>query len=184
MTDVELIMSVEEKMEKTIQAFQRELGSLKAGRANPQILDRIMVDYYGSKVPVNQVGNISAPEPRVLVINVWEASMLKTVEKAIQASDLGINPINDGKVIRLVIPELTEERRKELVKILGKTGETSKVSIRSVRREAIEQLKKMEKKAEITEDDLADDEEEIQKLHDRYIKKIEELQKEKEIMAV
>lgn len=186
MTDTELIREAGERMEKTIGVFRHELGSLKAGRANPQLLDRVTVDYYGSQVPITQVGNVSAPEPRVLVISLWDNAMLKPVEKAIQQSDLGINPINDGKVIRLVIPELTQERRKELVKTMGKFAEEARVAIRAIRRDAIEQLKKMQKRSDITEDDLREDEQEIQKVHDKYIKLIESMcqEKEKEIMAV
>lgn len=186
MTDTELIKDAEGRMDKTIGVLRHELGALKAGRANPQLLDRVMVDYYGSQTPVTQVGNVSAPEPRVLVINLWDNAMLKPVEKAIQQSDLGINPINDGKVIRLVIPELTQERRKELVKSMGKVAEEARVAIRAIRRDVLEQLKKMQKRSDITEDDLREDETAVQKVHDKFIKMIEDMcrDKEKEIMSV
>ncbi len=186
MTDKELIKNAEERMEKTIAVVKHEMSTLKAGRANPQILDRVTVDYYGSQVPISQVGNISAPEPRILMIQVWEQSMLKTVEKAILASDLGLNPMNDGKVLRLIIPELTQERRKELTKTVGKLAEEGRISIRAIRRDTMDTLKKMEKKSDITEDDLRVDEKDLQKVHDKYIKEIDELSaaKEKEIMTV
>jgi ribosome recycling factor len=186
MTHKELIQDADGRMAKTVGVVKQDLTTLKAGRANPQILDRVMVDYYGSQVPVSQVGNVSAPEPRVLVVQVWENSMLKTVEKAIQQSDLGINPINDGKLIRLVVPELTQERRKELVKTVGKIVEEGRIAIRSIRRDTMDAMKKMEKKSEITEDDLRSGEKEIQKIHDKHIKAIEDLgaAKEKEIMEV
>ena len=175
-----------EKMDKTIAALKRELASIRAGRANPQVLDRIMVDYYGTPTPIPQVGNVSSPEPRMLTIALWDAGMLSEVEKAIQASDLGINPSNDGKIIRLVFPELTEERRKDLVKQVHKKGEESKVAIRSIRRDANEQVEKQEKAKELTEDDAKDLQKQIQKLTDDSAKEIEKLvaDKEKEIMEV
>ena len=162
------------------------LSSLRAGRASAQVLDRILVDYYGSPTPVNQVGNISSPEPRLLVITPYDPSVLNPLEKAIQKSDLGINPSNDGKCIRLVFPELTEERRKELVKAVRKKGEDSKVAIRSIRRDAIEQIKKQKKDGEVTEDDQKKLEEQAQKLTDSTIKDIDKIiaDKEKEIMEV
>ena len=174
------------KMKKTISAFKRELASIRAGRANPQLLDRIMVDYYGTPTPLNQVGNVSAPEPRLLVISLWDTSILHEVEKAIQKSDLGINPANDGKLIRLAFPEITEERRKEIVKSAKKKAEESKVAVRSIRRDANEAFKKDKKSSAITEDDFNDLEREIQELTDETVKKIDELlaEKEMEIMEV
>ena len=159
---------------------------MRAGRANAQVLDRILVDYYGTPTPVKQVGNISSPEPRLLMITPYDPSMLNPVEKAIQKSDLGINPSNDGKCIRLVFPELTEERRKDLVKVVRKKGEDSKVAIRSIRRDAIEQIKKQKKDGEVTEDDQKKLEEQAQKLTDSTIKDIDKIvaDKEKEIMEV
>lgn len=175
-----------EKMDKSIQVLKTELATLRAGRANPKILDRVMVDYYGTPTPINQLGNISAPEPRVLLITLWDAKILGEVEKAILKSDVGINPVNDGKVIRLIVPELTEERRKELVKTVKKRGEEAKVAIRSIRRDANDQLKKQKKDNELTEDDLKDAEDEIQKFTDRFIKDVDQIlaDKEKEIMSV
>ena len=142
-----------EKMNKTISVMKQEYNSLRAGRANPQALDRIMVDYYGSPTPINQVGNISVPEPRMLIIALWDTKMIPNVEKAIQKSDLGINPANDGKVIRLIFPELTQERRKELAKVIRKKAEESKVAVRSIRRDAMEDIKKQKKDNLLTEDD-------------------------------
>ena len=139
---MDIIETAQDKMNKTIAVLNRDLGSLRAGRANPKLLDRIMVDYYGTPTPINQMGTVSSPEPRLLVISLWDASMISAAEKAIQKSDLGINPSNDGKLIRLVFPELTEERRKELVKIVRKKAEESKVAIRAIRREANETIKK------------------------------------------
>lgn len=175
-----------EKMNKTIAALKRELASIRAGRANPQVLDRIMVDYYGTPTPIPQVGNVSSPEPRMLTIALWDTGMLNEVEKAIQASDLGINPSNDGKIIRLIFPELTEERRKDLVKQVHKKGEESKVAIRSIRRDANDQIDKQEKAKELTEDDAKDLQKQIQKITDDSSKEIERLvgEKEKEIMEV
>ncbi|MGI6373031.1 MAG: ribosome recycling factor [Caldicoprobacterales bacterium] len=173
-------------MDKTISNLNRELGSLRAGRANPQLLDRIMVDYYGVSTPLNQVGNISVPEPRLLVIAPWEAKMIPAIEKEIMKSDLGITPNNDGKVIRLVFPELTEERRKELVKIAHKMGEEAKVAIRMVRRNSNDQIKKMKKNSEYSEDELKLAENRIQEITDEYIEKIDKIieAKEEEIMEV
>ena len=142
-----------EKMQKTIAVVKKDLATMRAGRANPQILDRILVDYYGTPTPINQMGNISSPEPRMLVISLWESKMIPNVEKAIQKSDIGINPTNDGKVIRLVVPELTEERRKDLVKQVKKQIEEGKVALRAIRRDALGAVRKMENKSEITEDD-------------------------------
>lgn len=183
---MDAIETAKEKMAKTIAVLHRDLSSLRAGRANAQVLDRIMVDYYGTPTPVNQVGNISSPEARMLVITPYDPSVLNPLEKAIQKSDLGINPSNDGKCIRLIFPELTEERRKELAKTIQKKGEESKVAIRSIRRDAIEQIKKAQKDSEITEDDRKKLEDQAQKLTDSYIKDIDKIvsDKQKEIMEV
>ena len=180
------IKAAGEKMDKTIASIQQDLSTLRAGRANPQILDKITVDYYGSPTALNQVGNISAPEPRMLVIAPWEPSMITPIEKAIQKSDLGINPSNDGKVIRLIIPELTAERRKDLCKQVKKRIEEGKVAIRNIRRDAMEAVKKMQKASEITEDDQKNAEKELQKTTDTHIEQIEKVgsAKEKEIMGV
>ena len=175
-----------EKMQKTIAVVKKDLATMRAGRANPQILDRILVDYYGTPTPINQMGNISSPEPRMLVISLWESKMIPNVEKAIQKSDIGINPTNDGKVIRLVVPELTEERRKDLVKQVNKQIEEGKVALRAIRRDALDAIRKMEKKSEITEDDLKDAENQLQKLTDQQVKDLDAIgaEKEKEIMSV
>lgn len=184
MSEVDVIDIAQEKMNKTIMVLKRDLGGLRAGRANPQLLERITVDYYGTQTPINQLGTISSPEPRLLVISLWDSKMIPAVEKAIQKSDLGINPSNDGKLIRLIFPELTEERRKELVKIIKKKSEESKVAIRSIRRDANETLKKQCKDSEITEDDQKKLEEKAQKLTDNMIKEVDRIaaEKEKEIM--
>ncbi|NLO81904.1 MAG: ribosome recycling factor [Clostridiales bacterium] len=176
----ELHEQVKSKMEKSIQVLKKDLARMRAGRANPQILDRITVDYYGVPTPLNQLGNITVPEARLLVISLWDSKMIPAVEREIMKSDLGITPTNDGKVIRLVFPELTEERRKELVKTVKKMGEETKVAIRKIRREANDQLRKMQKNSEITEDDLREEESNVQKITDDYIKKVDELIKEKE----
>ena len=175
-----------EKMGKTISVLKQDLGGLRAGRANAQVLDRITADYYGTPTPINQMGNISAPEPRLLVIAPYDPSALKEIEKAIQKSELGINPSNDGKVIRLVFPELTEERRRDLVKVGKKKGEEAKVAIRAIRRDANETIKKEKKNGDITEDDQKKMEEEAQKATDSFIKDIDKIiaDKEKEIMEV
>ncbi|WAM34587.1 ribosome recycling factor [Caldicellulosiruptor morganii] len=182
----EPIQVAEEKMKKALETLKQEFATVRAGRANPHILDRVMVDYYGVPTPIPQLASITVPEARMIVIQPWEARMLKEIEKAIQKSDLGVNPSNDGKVIRLIFPELTEERRKELVKQVKKMAEDAKVAIRNIRREALDEYKKMKKNNEITEDDLKDAEEDVQKLHDKYIEQIEKLlsAKEKEIMEV
>ena len=182
----DVINTAKEKMKKSCEVYERDMMSLRAGRANPQLLDRIMVDYYGTPTPINQIGNISSPEPRLLVIAPWEAKMIPQVEKAIQKSDLGLNPSNDGKLIRLVFPELNEERRKDLTKVASKGAEDTKVAIRSIRRDAIEQIKKLKKNSEITEDDQRDAEEDMQKLTDKAVKDVDEIfaKKEKEIMEV
>lgn len=182
----EILDSTRERMRKTISVLEQELNGLRAGRANPQLLDRLMVDYYGTPTPIQQIGNISTPEPRMLIISVWDQKAIPAVEKAIQKSDLGINPSNDGRVIRLVFPELTEERRKELVKVVRKRGEEAKVAIRSIRRDANEQTKKQQKDNLLTEDDQKRLEEKIQKMTDEVIKDIDAIlsKKEKEILSV
>ena len=182
----DVLDTAKEKMKKSCAVYEQNLMGLRAGRANPQLLDRILVDYYGTPTPINQIGNISSPEPRLLVIAPWEAKMIPQVEKAIQKSDLGLNPSNDGKIIRLVFPELNEERRKELTKVASKGAEEAKVAVRNIRRDAMEQLKKMKKNSEITEDDQRDAEEKLQKITDNGIKDIEAVysRKEKEIMEV
>ena len=181
-----VINTAKEKMDKTCNVYQKEMVALRAGRANPQVLDRITVDYYGSATPLNQIGNISSPEARMLIIAPWEASMIKEIEKAILKSDLGLNPSNDGKVIRRIFPELNEERRKELTKKASKDAEAAKVAVRSIRRDAIEQIKKMKKDSAITEDEQRKGEEDMQKITDKAIKEIEAIYaaKEKEIMEV
>lgn len=174
------------KMGKTVGALQSEYGAIRAGRANPQILDKLTVDYYGTPTPINQLGSISVAEARVLVVQPWDKSVLKAIEKAIQTSDIGINPQNDGSVIRLTFPPLTEDRRKDLAKEIQKIGENSKVAIRSIRRDCLEKLKAMKKASEITEDDLKDGEKEIQKITDNFIKEVDDLAaaKAKEIMEI
>ena len=182
----EVITAAKEKMQKTSGVLQAELRSIRAGRANPQLLDRVMVDYYGTQTPLPQMGNVTSPEPRMLVINVWDQKALPLVEKAIQKSDLGLNPSNDGKVIRLLIPELTEERRKDLNKQVHKVAEEAKVAVRAIRRDAMEQIKKLEKDGKITEDEQTKAEKKMQEATDDAIKNVDELaaKKEKEIMEV
>lgn len=182
----ETITTAGGKMDKTIAVIQKDLSTLRAGRANPQILDKITVDYYGTPTALNQVGNISSPEPRMLVIAPWEAKMIGPIEKAIQKSDIGINPSNDGKVIRLLVPELNEERRKDLVKQVKKMVEEAKVALRAIRRDAMEQLKKLKKDSQITEDDQKRAEDELQKATDAASKECDKLgaEKEKEVMSV
>ena len=182
----ERISAYDSKMTKSFNNLLDELGSIRAGRANPHVLDRIQVDYYGAPTPLQQVANVSVPEPRMIQIAPWEPSMVKEIEKAILTSDLGINPTNDGKTIRLVFPELTEERRKELAKDVKKKGENAKVAIRNIRRDANEAFKKLKKSPDISEDEIADLEDEVQKVTDGYIKKIDEAIKNKsdEIMTV
>lgn len=174
------------KMEKTIVSLKKEYSTLRAGRANPQILDKITVDYYGTPTPINGVGNISSPEPRMLVISPWEAKMIPVIEKAIQKSDLGINPSNDGHVVRLVIPELDEERRKELNKQVKKYAEEAKVAVRNIRRDTMEAFKKLKKDSLISEDEQKTAETQLQKVVDEQSKEIDKLsaEKEKEIMSV
>ena len=182
----QVIETAADKMKKTTNVYQDELRSIRAGRANPQLLERITVDYYGVQTPLTQMGNITAPEPRMLVINLWDQKSIPLVEKAILKSDLGLNPTNDGKIIRLVIPELNAERRKELSKLVRKSGEEAKVAIRSIRRDAMEQFKKLEKDSKITEDDRTKAEKKMQEKTDEAIKSIDDLaaKKEKEIMEV
>ncbi len=177
---------IEEKMNKTISVLQENFAEVRAGRANPAILNKIKVDYYGTPTPINQVAGISVPEARLIVIQPWDASLLKEIEKEILKAEIGINPNNDGKVIRLAFPELNEERRKELVKEIKKMAEDSKVSIRSVRREGIDEAKKMQKDSEITEDELKAAEDQIQKITDAKIAEIDKVlaEKEKEVMSV
>ena len=176
----------EEKMNKSYDALLNEYTSIRAGRANPHVLDKIKVDYYGAPTPLQQVANISVPEPRMILIQPWEKSLLKEIEKAILVSDLGINPTNDGNVLRLVFPELTEERRKDLAKDVKKKGEGAKVAIRNIRRDAMDSIKKMEKAGDISEDDLKQGEEKIQKITDKMIEKVDKAieTKTKEIMTV
>ena len=176
----------EEKMTKSYDAMIREFTAIRAGRANPHVLDKLKVDYYGTPTPIQQVGNISVPEPRMLQIQPWEKSLIKAIEKAILTSDLGITPSNDGTVIRLVFPELTEERRKDLVKDIKKKGEAAKVAIRNIRRDANEVFKKQNKANEISEDDMKDLETKTQKMTDKYITDIDKAvdEKSKEIMTV
>ena len=177
---------IESKMEKRIDGYAGELKTIRAGRANASVLDKVAIDYYGTMTPINQVGAISSPEPRMLVIQPWDASVLKEIEKALNVSDIGIAPQNDGKVIRLSFPPLTEERRKELVKMVKKYSEEAKVQIRNIRRDAMEAFKAQKKNGEITEDDLKGIEKDIQNLTDKYIKEIESIDaaKEKEIIEV
>lgn len=176
----------EEKMQKSLDNLAEDYVTIRAGRANPHILDKIQVDYYGTATPLQQVANINVPEPRMIQIQPWEASLVKEIEKAILCSDLGLNPTNDGKVIRLVFPELTEERRKELAKDIKKKGENAKVAIRNIRRDANDACKKLNKASEISEDELKELENDIQKITDKYIAKIDEAveSKSKEILTV
>ena len=182
----QVIDTAVEKMTKTTSVYQEELRSIRAGRANPQLLDRITVDYYGVQTPLNQMGNVTSPEPRMLVINLWDTKSISLVEKAILKSDLGLNPTNDGKVIRLIIPELNEERRKELTKVVRKSAEEAKVACRNIRRDAMEHIKKGKKDGELTEDDQRKAEDELQKVTDAAIKEVDKIaaDKEKEIMSV
>ncbi len=182
----DIIQDYDVKMNKTIEVVKSDFAAVRAGRADPGVLNKITVEYYGTDTPLQQVAGISTPDPRTLVIQPWDASLLKAIEKAILVSDLGINPQNDGKVIRLAFPQLTEERRKDLTKQVKKYGEGGKVAIRNIRRDAMEKLKAMKKKSEITEDDLDDYEEELQKLTDKKCKEIDDLtaKKEAELMAV
>ena len=180
------IKEYEDKMKKSVDSLKEDYTTIRAGRANPHILDKIKVDYYGTPTSLQQVANISVPEARMIQIQPWEASLIKDIEKAILVSDLGLTPNNDGKVIRLIFPELTEERRKELVKDIKKKGEAAKVAVRNVRRDANDTLKKMEKSTDITEDERKEGEEKIQKMTDKYVAKIDKSveNKSKEIMTV
>ena len=182
----QVFQHAEEKMTKTVNSLLGEYASIRAGRANASVLDRITVDYYGAATPVNQLAAISVPEPRTLLIQPWDKSSMKSIEKAIQTSDIGLNPQNDGICIRLLFPPLTEERRRDLVKNVYKYNEEAKVAVRSIRRDAIEKLKDMKKKTEITEDDLKGAEKRMQDLTDKFSKEIDELatKKEKEIMDI
>lgn len=175
----------ESKMKKTMANLDGELGTIRAGRANPNVLNKIMVDYYGTPTPIQQVANVSVPEPRMIQIQPWEKNMVKVIEKAIQVSDLGINPTNDGSVIRLVFPELTEERRKELVKDVKKKGEAAKVAIRNIRRDGNDAFKKL-KGTEVSEDEIMDLEDDLQKMTDKFIKEVDYAvdTKSKEVMTV
>ncbi|WP_374721853.1 ribosome recycling factor [Peribacillus tepidiphilus] len=182
----QVISNTKEKMEKAVQALSRELASIRAGRANASLLDKIVVDYYGAPTPINQLAGVSVPEARLLVIQPYDKSIVSDIEKAIQKSDLGLNPTSDGSVIRIAIPPLTEERRKELAKLVKKEAEEAKVAVRNVRRDGNDELKKLEKNGEITEDELRSYSDEIQKLTDSFINKIDGVakEKEKEIMEV
>ena len=181
----ERIQKYEEKMKKTLTNLESELATIRAGRANPHILDKLTVDYYGAPTPLQQVANVTVPEARMIQIQPWEASLIKGIEKAILTSDLGLNPNNDGKLIRLVLPELTEERRKELVKDVKKKGEAAKVAVRNVRRDANDAFKKLGKQ-DVSEDEIKDLEDAVQKLTDKFVKKIDEAvdTKAKEILTV
>ena len=181
----ERIVKYEDKMDKRLTNLDSEFGTIRAGRANPHVLDRIMVEYYGAPTPLQQVANISVPEARMIQIQPWEGSLVKEIEKAINMSDLGINPTNDGKVIRLVFPELTEERRKDLVKEVKKKGEAAKVAVRNIRRDANDMLKKLGK-TDVSEDEIAELEDSVQKMTDKFIKKVDEAVevKSKEILTV
>ncbi len=182
----QVFQNAEEKMNKTVNALLNEYAGIRAGRANPAILDKVTVDYYGVPTPVNQVAAVSVPEARTLLIQPWDKSTMKAIEKAILSSDIGLNPQNDGSVLRLLFPPLTEERRKELVKGVYKYSEEAKVAVRSIRRDAIEKLKDLKKKAEITEDDLKNGEKKVQDLTDKFCKEIDDTAaaKEKEIMEI
>lgn len=180
------IKKYDEKMEKSIDSLMQDFTTIRAGRANPHVLDKIRVDYYGTPSPLQSVANISVPEPRMIQIQLWDGSLLKDIEKAIMTSDVGINPVNDGKVLRLVFPELTEERRKELVKDVKKKGENAKVAIRNIRRDANDVFKKMSKANEISEDEEKNLLDEVQKLTDKFVKEIDKAveEKSKEILTV
>ena len=181
-----VIENAKNKMKKSINHMLDEFAAIRAGRANPSVLDKVKIDYYGAPTPISQVAAVSVAEARILVITPWDKSTLKMIEKAIQASDIGINPQNDGQVIRLTFPQLTEDRRKEIVKDVKKGGEDTKVAIRSIRRDAMEKLKAMKKNSEITEDEQKDGEEAIQKMTDKFCKEVDEhvAEKEKEILSI
>ena len=180
------LTTYENKMKKTLEVLRAQFNAVRAGRANPSVLDQISVEYYGVDTPINQVGSITSPDPRTLIVEPWDKSLLRPIEKAIQVSDLGINPQNDGKLIRLIFPQLTEERRKDLTKQIKKYGEEGKVAIRNVRREAMDAIKKKQKSSEITEDDQKEAEKDLQKLTDEYVKQVDAqcASKEKELMEM
>ena len=180
------LQELEERMKKSISVFEQNLSEIRAGRANPAILNKISIEYYGVQTPINQVAGISVPEARTIVIQPWDASALKNIEKAILASDIGLNPNNDGKVIRLAFPELTEERRKDLVKDIRKIAEEARVSIRAIRRDGMDDVKNRQKNSEISEDEKSNLEDKIQKLTDKYVEEIDEIlkNKEKDIMSI
>ena len=182
----DIFASHEDRMKKSIEALKREFASLRAGRATPALLDKVMVEYYGTPTPVNQLANISVPEPRMIMIQPWEKTILHVIEKAIMKSDLGLNPNSDGTAIRLTIPQLTQDRRTELVKSVNKKAEETKVAIRNLRRDANEAIKKLEKSKEVTEDEAKKGQDDMQKLVDKYIKAVDAAKavKEKEIMEV
>lgn len=182
----DFVKDAESKMQKTIEAVKADFASVRAGRANASVLDRVQVEYYGSPTPLNQVASISSPDPRQLVIQPWDSSLLREIEKAILTSELGINPQNDGKVIRLTFPQLTEERRKDLTKQVHKYAEGGKVAVRNIRRDVMDKIKAAKKISEITEDDAKDYEKKLQDVTDKYVKKLDELaaEKEKELMSV
>ncbi len=182
----EVIENTKERMKKCITALESELGSIRAGRANPTVLDRITVEYYGTPTPINQMASVSVAEARILVVQPYDASQLKAIEKAIQASDLGINPTNDGRVLRIAFPQLTEDRRKELCKQVSKTCEESKVAVRNVRRDGMDKIKAKKKANEITEDDVKEAEKDIQKITDKFIEEVDKIgeAKNKEIMSI
>lgn len=182
----DFVKDAESKMQKTIEAVKADFASVRAGRANASVLDRVQVEYYGSPTPLNQVASISSPDPRQLVIQPWDSSLLREIEKAILTSELGINPQNDGKVIRLTFPQLTEERRKDLTKQVHKYAEGGKVAVRNIRRDMMDKIKAAKKMSEITEDDAKDYEKKLQDVTDKYVKKLDELaaEKEKELMSV
>ena len=181
-----VIKNTEDKMKKSVQHLETEYSEIRAGRANPAVLDKLRVDYYGAPTAINQLASVSVTEARTLTIQPYDASVLRGIEKAIQTSDIGINPQNDGKVIRMIFPPLTEDRRKEIVKDIAKMGEDAKVALRSIRREAMDKLKAMKKKSEITEDDQKNGEKKIQDLTDKYVKNIDSLteKKQKQIMEI
>lgn len=181
-----VIKSAEERMGKAIDALKRDLNTVRTSRATPAMLDKVTVDYYGSPMPVNQVGNVTTPEPRMLVITPWEKTMLSEIEKAIQKSDLGLNPSNDGTVIRIIVPALTEQRRQELVKVVRKMGEDSRVAVRNIRRDANDELKKMEKSGDVSEDDVRRVLDKVQAITDKYVGEIDKLTaaKEKDVLEV
>lgn len=182
----DVINSSEDKLKKSLDALKKDYGTLRAGRATPSLLDKVMVDYYGTPTPVNQMANVTIPEPRIIMIKPYDKGSLKEIEKAIQKSDLGLNPNSDGVAIRLTIPQPTQERRKELVKVVGKKAEEAKVAMRNIRRDANEAIKKLEKDKKITEDDRKDAQDKVQKLLDKYIKLVDSTKatKEKEVMEV